>query len=280
MSTVRGWEPIGDIVDGVCREIGDNFGHLFGDAYGHAVDYLRELNYDSTNTPKQVCLPIDAALKRAYLPSDFVNYLGVGHIRNNDIVMLGYNPYMSRPCLDDCGNESLGKGGLPNGELYQFGLDGAGQGTFINPDGSNANGADALGYPTWWWRQDYGQGGGWNSVGYYKVDKKNGWIDFNTEIRIPEIVLVYISNGFTPNEANMIPEMMFMAMKDRLKWKMFEYKADISGGRETREWQVKANKYRGLWQLSHRKAEQRQRSQPLYEIVAASRRAYGPHIKM
>jgi len=275
MSTIRGLEPVADIVDRTCMGIGDTFGHIFGDLYRDAITVLKEFNYDSTNTPKHVCLPIDPLLKRSILPADFVNYLGVGHIHNNDVVMLGYNPYMMRPCVDGCGNESLGEGGLPNGDLYQFGLDGAGRGMFINPDGSNTND-----YPDWWWRQDYGQGGGWNSKGYYKVDKTAGWIDFNPAIRLTKIVLIYISNGFTPSVSNYLPEMMSLAMEERLKEMYYKYSAGVSMGREYRDWDKKAKDQAFISRLAHRNAERRQRSQPMYELTAAYRRSYGPHIKM
>ena len=274
MSSVSGWKSIADLVDEASANLAEYHGHYFGSLYNYAVDCLKMFNYDYTNTPKEVYLPVDQALKRVILPGDFVNYLGVGYEHNGNIIMLGYNGRMTRPKADSCGVESLGVGGIPEGlkhmpwndedptvfEGYPYPYTGwAGWAV--------AGGATLTNY--------YAMGGGWNVKGYYKVHKDKGYIDFNPDLNLTEIILVYTTNGFKPGEQNMLPEMMWLAMKHYVKWQFFSELANISGGRELRDWIAKANRERELWIIEARNAAKRQRNRPQYELLAAYRRSKG-----
>lgn len=272
---IAGWVQLDEIEREAEARLTEYYGHYYGDIHDIAVRCVKELNYDTANTPKRIWLEVDRSLQRAVLPDDFVNYVTIGVEVNGILVALGYNPRMCRPRPDECGAQELGEGGIPSGLKEQWELaDGAANPFWFRPwqyaYWPNANDVPHM----------YGHGGGWNQRGYYRIEKHGGWIDFNPAFNWDHVLLEYISNGFAPGSTTQVPEMMSEAIICYCLWKFFGKKKITETGRRFQELGQLEADYFQQWVVQKRKAAQRQTNNSLYEITAAKRRSFGPHIKL
>lgn len=273
---IAGYTYMDDVVREAAQDVGDFHDHYWFQMYRFGIRCLEEMKIDMLNRPSIRRIPVDQDTKTVTLPADYVNYISIGVEYNGILWNLGYNPRMCRPSPDNCGDMTLGEGGLPNGLLNQVGLrneDGTLQsyeGTFRWYDTSINPGFG---------QKQYGHGGGWNERGYYKVMHEDGIIMLNPSFDFTEIVLVYVSKAYTEGTKTLVPHMVVDCVKSYCKWKWFEYKSDISGRTEMRDWMSKAANHRQQYFAKFRLSQIRQRQNSPYEVAAAVRRSFGPHAK-
>ncbi len=267
-------------IDAVINEAQSDLGefqqHYYAILYGYAVRCIEEMNYDILNWPHERYFPVDHTTKTVTLPDGFVNHITVGVEHNGIVWALGLNPRMCRPMKDDCGDVVLGDGGLPSGMKRQWR-------TLNQGDTSdNAFWWDwwEYGYDYWRGQKLYGEGGGWNERGYYRVMKEDGIILLNPDFKWDNIVLTWVGDRYSPGTKTMVPKMVANAMISYMKWKHFQGKANISTGILFRENTAKAKGFEDEYWAARQVAKARRVNNSLYEIVAAYRRSYGPHIKM
>lgn len=172
----------------------------------YAIRGFRELNLHASNTLKIAYLPI-LSNKAVNLPSDFVKYTKIGVCVNGRIVLLGLDDSL---CLNkdfnDCGDalEIAIAPNVPNDTLtaYNFGyyfLDHYHNGQYVGGI--------------------YGLGGGYNGMGYYRLNPEANQIQLTSNIPSTEIVLEYISDGLNPDGSASIPKETIEAMIAYVHWK-------------------------------------------------------------
>lgn len=181
--------------------------HKYAFALSYAIDGVKELHYDVAGEVKTVVLPIDANTKSVNFPADYSNYTKIGVCINGNLITLGLNPYMCTEVkYDDCGDLTTFEGGNLKG--MQYNVDAEGEPSWGGYWFYNAGGNGAM----------YGHGGGFSKHGYYKEDREHRRFLFNSDIRASEIVLEYVTNGYTPGETTLVWEQAKDALIAYIEW--------------------------------------------------------------
>ena len=140
-----------------------------------ALQGLRELTFDVEQKVKTNTMLVDSSLQ-CTLPADYVKALRVGFKGDDkEFHSLGYNSNLT---LDDSVSAQV------NDDLY---------------DENNPYFHTDVG-------QKYGTGGGKNSLGYYRVNRQDGTINFSSDVAGKTVFIEYISDGITatPGEDHIV----------------------------------------------------------------------------
>lgn len=145
----------------------------------------------------------------AYLPKDYVRYTRIAVCKDGQMLALGLNQNMCPPETDTCGNIDICQlGNTTNSdESYYFYT------TYdsLNQDGYNVG-------------RQYGLGGGQNSIGYYKVFEKEGYIALqNLNADYDSIILEYVADlSLNENGEYTVHPNDVEALKAWIFWKSIE----------------------------------------------------------
>ena len=132
-----------------------------------ALQGLRELTFDVEQKVKTNTMLVGSTNLQCTLPADYVKVLRVGFKGDDkEFHSLGYNSNLT---LDDSVSAQV------NDDLY---------------DENNPYFHTDVG-------QKYGTGGGKNSLGYYRINRQDGTINFSSELAGKTVFIEYISDGIT-----------------------------------------------------------------------------------
>jgi hypothetical protein len=141
-----------------------------------ALQGLRELTFDVEQKVKTSTMLVDSTTLQCTLPADYVKLIRVGYKGDDkEFHSLGYNSSLT---LDDSVSAQI------NDDLY---------------DENNPYFHTDVG-------QKYGTGGGKNSLGYYRVNRQDGTINFSSDVAGKTVFMEYISDGITatPGEDHIV----------------------------------------------------------------------------
>lgn len=229
-------------------EISEDSLHKYPRFLQYAISGLGELNLDTEGVIKTVTLPVNSN-GTVNLPVDYITYIRIATCASDgNLHALGYNSNM---CLlrtfDDCGDEKKNEGGGTGGVIDSEG------GHFINNENVG---------------RYFGIGGGTNSIGYYRIDKKNNWITLQNYSG-DTIWLEYLAD-ITRNEDGEFEVHPYVveALKEWMQWKMIQRRV---GSPVVQEVRAKKN-----FLKEKRKAQQRFQSFTFEEANDAIRRTFSP----
>ena len=136
-----------------------------------ALQGLRELTFDVEQRVKTTTLTVNSSTLQVTLPADYVKLLRVGYKNNDDdFVPLGYNSNLS---LDASVTSQISEDPYDENNPY-----------FHTDMG-----------------RKFGVGGGKNSLGYYRINRQDGTINFSSDLSGKTIFMEYISDGITSTPA-------------------------------------------------------------------------------
>ena len=153
---------------------------------------IRDLQFDTLKNITSVVLPINENTQKVTLPEDFVDYIRVGVLNNNNEFMpLGINNSMSNVnqviLLDNLSERLLDSDGAPL--------------TSYHTPTENTHTLSADRYILSLFNTSqyskggfFGLGGGYSGNGSYRFDKENNALFVNTSVASGEVVLEYIAD--------------------------------------------------------------------------------------
>ena len=150
-----------------------------------ALQGLRELTFDVEQKVKTTTLAVDSTTLQCTLPADYVKLNRVGYKGDNgDFHPLGSNPNLS---LDASVTSQVGDSSYDENNPYYH--------TDIG--------------------KKFGVGGGKNVLGYYRVNRQDGTINFSSDVAGKTVFMEYISDGITstPARDHVIKFQMFESIK-------------------------------------------------------------------
>lgn len=195
------------------ESLGETTLHKYPRLLQIAISGLREMNTDVEGIIKTVELPVGSN-DTVSLPSDFIDYRLIGVCSTDGTIQsLGLNANMCPPLYDDCGNLI----GSPerSQDVPFYGYDN------IYSQGSSFRNGESIG-------RRFGQGGGYNKFGYYRVWKDRGYITL-TNFTGGSIILEYLGDIDTVDENYMVHPYMVEAIKSWIYWKYIQRKPQYSG---------------------------------------------------
>ena len=132
-----------------------------------ALQGLRELTFDVEQKVKTTTITVDSTTLQCTLPADYVKLLRIGYKNSADeFVSLGYKSDLS---LDATVTSQISEDPYDENNPY-----------FHTDMG-----------------RKYGVGGGQNALGYYRINRQDGTINFSSDLSGKTIFLEYISDGIT-----------------------------------------------------------------------------------
>ena len=141
-----------------------------------ALQGLRELTFDVEQRVKTTTITVNSTTLQCTLPADYVKLLKVGYKNSSDdFVSLGYKSDLS---LDASVNSQISEDPYDENNPY-----------FHTDMG-----------------RKYGVGGGQNALGYYRINRQDGTINFSSDLSGKTIFMEYISDGITatPGEDHIV----------------------------------------------------------------------------
>lgn len=181
--------------------------HYYFEELLHATACIRELTFDTLRIVNYLELPVDPTDMSVQLPDDFVD----------DVALTIPVGGLLQPIIK---NDSLT-------ELRTI----APNGTYTNPPSGGIKGAETFyGFNTqwlWFWNiNDYGEPTG-RYFGAHGGPKANGYKVIKTQRRIqltqtftsPTVVLIYISDGQSADNASLIDVEAFSTVQAYINWK-------------------------------------------------------------
>lgn len=142
-----------------------------------ALQGLRELTFDVEQKVKTSTMLVDSTTLQCALPADYVKALRVGYRSNNEdgFVSLGYKSDLT---LDSSVTAQVGDSSYDENNPYYH--------TDIG--------------------KKFGVGGGKNSLGYYRINRQDGTINFSSDVAGKTVFMEYISDGITatPGEDHIV----------------------------------------------------------------------------
>lgn len=84
----------------------------------------------------------------------------------------------------------------------------------------------------------YGLGGGFNELGYFRVDYEKNRIQFQSTVPKTEIVLEYKSNGADKSGDTVVPTNCVPAIRAYIHWQLAEFDKTVPGGEKARKQQL------------------------------------------
>ena len=222
------------IVKTVMADLGESSLSNYQTYLQFAIRGFRELSLHNGNTNKIAYLPIKSN-KAVDLPTDYIKYTKIGVCINGRIVTLGLDDSL---CInhnfDDCGDPiAIAMDSNSSPELisnlnygYYF-LDHFHNGQYV--------------------AGEYGLGGGYNGLGYYRIDKEQNQIQLTSQIPSTEIVLEYIADGLSPDGTAAVPVEAVECLIAWVHWKRQQRKSKVPQGEKEaarRDYIVEFNKLR------------------------------------
>lgn len=181
----------------------------------HAKRAIQELNYDAFKELKVLELTVDDEL-RFVLPSDYVNWVRIslykdGYLRplTENIQILSANTYLQSntgAILFDINGNVLEP---QHSKIVKDRLDGRKKDIYLNPM-SPLNGSQGWCLEgDWYFEASYGERYGLNTETAnfnptFKVDKRSGVINFNSDMHGELCILEYISDGMEGGDDNLV----------------------------------------------------------------------------
>jgi hypothetical protein len=164
---------------------------------------LKELSFDTTRHIKTSLLTVNTNTNTVTLPSDYVNLVKLGAYGTDGMIH-----YL-----------------VERDDLY-IGS------TTPTSSVDIANTADSLPVfnETVGTGRQFGKGGGQSSIGYYRVNKKSGTIEFASPIKASQIVLEYITDGIDNLDIKqnvLIHSFASTALKAFVYWNHIKYNRDV-----------------------------------------------------
>ena len=142
-----------------------------------ALQGLRELTFDVEQRVKTTTKLVDSTTLQCALPADYVKALRVGYKSNNEdgFVSLGYKSDLT---LDSSVTAQVGDNNFDENNPYYH--------TDIG--------------------RKFGVGGGNNTLGYYRINRQDGVINFSSDVAGKTVFMEYISDGITatPGEDHIV----------------------------------------------------------------------------
>jgi len=163
-----------------------------------ALQGLRELTFDVEQKVKTTTLAVDSTTLQCTLPADYVKLNRVGYKGDNgDFHPLGSNPNLS---LDASVTSQVGDSSYDENNPYYH--------TDIG--------------------KKFGVGGGKNVLGYYRINRQDGTINFSSDVAGKTVFMEYISDGITSTPAR--DHIIRFTMKHPLALQSFASNVDSSFG--------------------------------------------------
>ena len=150
-----------------------------------ALQGLRELTFDVEQKVKTTTITVDSTTLQCTLPADYVKLLRIGYKNSADeFVSLGYKSDLS---LDATVTSQISEDPYDENNPY-----------FHTDMG-----------------RKYGVGGGQSALGYYRINRQDGTINFSSALSGKTIFLEYISDGITatPGKDHIIKLIMAPSIK-------------------------------------------------------------------
>ena len=150
-----------------------------------ALQGLRELTFDVEQKVKTTTLAVDSTTLQCTLPADYVKLNRVGYRGDDDeFHPLGSNPNL---VLDASVTSQVGDSSYDENNPYYH--------TDIG--------------------KKFGVGGGKNVLGYYRINRQDGTINFSSDVAGKTVFMEYISDGITstPARDHVIKLQMFESLK-------------------------------------------------------------------
>lgn len=198
----------------------------------YAIMGFRDLNLHTMPNIKVAYLqPNDAMV--APLPDDYEYYTKIGMCIAGQVWTLSVN-------RDLCMHHNLDTCGLPIDEVSKVNLNEVDQigiyGRYqFSPHFRHGQYVGEM----------YGLGGGFNDLGYYRIDHEMHLIQFSSLLPKSEIVLEYKSNGADRGGESLIPGMCVEAIRAYVHWQLAEHDRTYSDSSKERK--------RGLFRDEHSK---------------------------
>ena len=202
--------------------------HYYLNAAKYATDCLRELTFDTLRVVNTVKLDLNSYYA-VDLPCDFVSLVKVGIEVGQLVKPLAYNPQINRLRNTNTSGEYITYGEpVSDVEIFLSGSLGIYWGTVMWDDNNEFTGR-MFGF-----RGDYGQD-------TYKIVLERGQIQFNENIGATSVVLEYISDGQTTNNATQITPFAQKAIECYIDWQ-FKLHGRQYGNGERQEAERQYNK--------------------------------------
>lgn len=199
---------------------------------------LRELNLDVSGTPQNKLITVSDN-DTVPLPNDFISELNVYLCGSNGKIfpLVPDNDICLPRDTDDCGDLTT---------TTQVNVDISNEGTLLDElYGSTAGGYEANhvknGQLTGGF---FGQGGGQNRNGYYKIDEKNGFIVLSRYIGGDSIYLEYIADLSRTDGNFQIHPYIVNTIKQYIRWKMVANNMNVPMARIANEERLYKESYR------------------------------------
>jgi hypothetical protein len=180
--------------------------HYYIEALSHAVDCMRELNFDTMRVVKTVKIPVNS-YGAAPLPCDYVDFIKIGFPKGQYVVEMSQSETLNRlNNVDEQGNKIKYEAIDTDFPLSSWGWDGA---NYI------------------WASNDRGEllGRGFNiqagtTHNSFKVLRERGEIQMDNRFAQDNIILEYIGDGLDCNAATEVHPYSQATIESYISWKM------------------------------------------------------------
>jgi ADP-ribosylglycohydrolase len=116
----------------------------------------------------------------------------------------------------------------------------------------------------------FGHGGGYSQNGYYREDRANRRIIFDSTMTEDTVILEYVTSGYVPGQTTLVDAQAKQCMMDWIHWQSMAMKPELAQLAEVA---------RRTFAASRRLLSLRKSSITLNEFVQASRYSYKQTIK-
>ena len=245
-----------EVVNDLLISIGEDSQHNFLRYFRLGMNGVRELHYDALQEVRAIQLPVDSTYK-INLPNDYVNYIRVSILDNNNFVVpLGRNSdylniadkHTTTPPFYNGNQTEVDAKTYPVLQGVWMNYDSNSTSNFLDSEGGIAKeGGDMTSYNDPTNLQDvqqdyaihydneeygfYGLGGGNNRKGYYRIDPQGRTIQFSSNLASKNIILEYISDGIINAQGYEIevPRIASEALSSFIYWKSIEKVRTVTG---------------------------------------------------
>lgn len=179
-----------------------------------AIMAYRELKFRA-HTNVEVAYITPNAVMNAPLPKDYAYYTKVGINYGGTILNLSVNQdIVIENRFDECGDQySSALSDLTSADADVCLADRFNGGFYYAPHWRNGQYVGEM----------YGAGGGFNDLGYFKVNPELNLIQFSPEVPRTEIVLEYASDASSVNGATLVPTIVVNTIVDYVFWMIAKY---------------------------------------------------------
>ena len=196
------------IVHAVLADLGENHTRNYAYYLHWAFAGFRDLNLYGQSTVKTKWITMSDT-NTICLPDDFVDYISVGITLCGRVFLLSLNDSMSPQKCVEC---PVPIDQIPAKNFHGF--DG------IFPYYYFFSGAFRGGQYV---GEQFAMGGGWNSHGYFKIDRERKEIQFKSVVPRAEIVLEYLSTGIECDGTVEVPYAAVPAIQAYIHWQKVEH---------------------------------------------------------